>query len=54
MVILLRGDYVYEEKYNNYFMFINVMRFIIEGLEGIVKCFMKDLYEKIYNKCYEM
>lgn len=54
MAIPSRGDHAYEEKHNNYFTLINAMRFTTEGLEGIVKRSMKDLYEKIYNKCHEM
>lgn len=50
-MVILRG-YVYVEECNNYYMFIDVMKYMKEGLEGIVKCFVEDLYERIYNKCY--
>lgn len=52
MAIPSRGDQAYDEKHNNYFTLINAMRFTTEGLEGIVKRSMKDLYEKIFNKCH--
>lgn len=54
MAIPSREDHVYDEIHNNYFTLIDAMRFTTEGLEGIVKRSMKDLYEKIYYKCHEM
>lgn len=49
-----REDHAYDELQNNYFTLIDAMKFTTEGLEGIVKRSMKDLYEKIYNKCHGM
>lgn len=44
--------HAYAENCNNYYTLIDAMKYTKEGLEGIVKRSVEDLYERIYNKCH--
>ncbi|XP_052676314.1 uncharacterized protein LOC128157746 isoform X1 [Crassostrea angulata] len=44
--------HAYAEECNNYYTLIDAMKYTKEGLEGIVKRSVEDLYERIYNKCH--
>lgn len=46
------GGHAYAEECNNYYTLIDAMKFTKEGLEGIVKRSVEDLYERIYKKCH--
>lgn len=43
-----------DEIFNNYVTLIVALKYTNEGLKDVVKRSMKDLYEKIYNKCHRL